>query len=195
MLENKILEALTIFDQINSQDSNILVFQNEKYPKEILYANWLTHWIEKLNPIVSDSLRLASRCQHLKRWAIPREQYAIGLKGYMQWKKELLNFHAEESEKVLISLGIERTLIERVKVINLKKDIKNNPEVQTMEDALCLVTLEFQLEDFSLKHDDEKIITIIKKSWVKMSEPAKILAKSIPYSDRVLKLVLLAIQE
>lgn len=194
MLEKKIIEAIKIFDEINSLDPNRIQFSGEDFPKEFLYANWLTLWVEKLNPLKSDALRLASRCQHLKRWEISREKYPNGLKGYMQWKRELLIFHADESEKVLRSLQFEESLVERVRQINLKQDMRNNSEVQIMEDALCLVTLEFQLEEFSLKHNDEKMIEIIRKSWNKMSHSAREEAKKIAYSPRVLKLVLEAIK-
>ncbi len=194
MLEKKIIVAIKIFDEINSLDPNRIQFHGEDFPKEILYSNWLTLWVEKLNPVKSDALRLASRCQHLKRWEISRDKYPEGLKGYMQWKKELLKFHADESEKVLRNLHIDESIIQQVRKINLKQDIRNNPEVQIMEDALCLVTLEFQLEEFSLKHTDEKMIEIIRKSWNKMSNSARDKAKKITYSPRVLKLVLEAIK-
>jgi hypothetical protein len=194
LLEKKIIEAIKIFDEMNSLDPNRIQFQGNDFPKEILYANWLTLWVEKLSPIISDSLRLASRCQHLKRWEISRDKYPNGLKGYMQWKKELLIFHADESEKVLRSFQIDESLIKQVRQINLKQDMQNNYEVQIIEDALCLVTLEFQLEEFSLKHTDDKIIEIIKKSWQKMSDSAKEEAKKISYNPRVLKLVIEAIK-
>ena len=54
--------------------------------------------------------------------------------------------------------------------INLKQGLHTNADVQTMEDALCLSFLEHELEDFASKHDDAKLIDIIRKTWRKMSE-------------------------
>ena len=62
-----------------------------------------------------------------------------------------------------------------------------------MEDALCLEFLDFQLERFSKKYDDDKLITILKKSWKKMSENGRNLALQISYSDNVLALIKIAI--
>jgi hypothetical protein len=65
--------------------------------------------------------------------------------------------------------------------------------VQTIEDALCLVTLQYQIEGFSLKHDDEKMIGIIQKTWAKMSDRAREEALKLSYSERVLSLIKKAI--
>lgn len=193
MEENLFNKAIELFDKINSQDPNLVEIQGTNKPKELVYAIWLSEWVNKLNPNASIELRLAARCQHIKRWEIPRSKYPEGLKGYTKWKKELAEFHSEEASKILEGLGIDSSTIEKVKSINLKKNLKNNPDVQTIEDALCLVTLEYQMDDFSSKHDDEKMIGIIKKTWEKMSEHAKREALKLKYSDRVLSLIQKAI--
>jgi hypothetical protein len=58
-----------------------------------------------------------------------------------------------------------------------------------MEDALCLSFLEHEYAEFSAKHEDEKVIDIVKKTWGKMSERAHELALSLPLSGRPLDLV------
>lgn len=189
-LFNKAIETI---DQVNSLDPNFVEIEGEKKPREFFYGLWLSEWITKLNPNASEQLRLAARCQHLKRWEIPRSTYPEGLKGYNKWKKDLAVFHSEEAGKILKEVGYDNSTIERVKSINLKKNLKTDSDVQTMEDALCLVTLEFQIEDFSTKHDDEKMIGIIRKTWAKMSELAKQEALKLQYSERVLELIKKAI--
>ena len=186
-------KAIETFDQVNSLDPNFVEIEGEKKPRELFYGLWLSEWITKLNPNASEELRLAARCQHLKRWEIPRSTYSEGLKGYNKWKKDLAVFHSEEAGKILKEVGYDNSTIERVKSINLKKNLKTDSDVQTMEDALCLVTLEFQIEDFSSKHDDEKMIGIIRKTWAKMSELAKQEALKLQYSERVLELIKKAI--
>ena len=47
--------------------------------------------------------------------------------------------------------------------------LKLDPEVQLFEDAICLVFLENEFFDFAQKHDEEKLVTILQKTWKKMS--------------------------
>ncbi|HMX33399.1 MAG TPA: DUF4202 domain-containing protein, partial [Leptospiraceae bacterium] len=131
-------QAIVEFDKANSLDPNLITIGDEQKPRELAYSEWLSDWVQRLNPNASEPLQLAARCQHLKRWEIPRSKYPDGLKGYTKWKKELAEFHAQEGEKILKKIGYDPATIERVKEINLKKNLKSDSEVQTIEDALCL---------------------------------------------------------
>ena len=182
-------QAMEAFNAANSKDPNFIEVNGFEKPYELVYANWLYEWVMKLNPNAKEELQLAAKCQHIKRWEIPRSKYQDGLKGYTKWKKELAEYHAEEASKILKQVGYDDAVIERVRAINLKKNLKTDSDVQTMEDALCLVTLQYQIEGFSLKHDDEKMIGIIKKTWAKMSDRAKEEALKLSYSERVLSLI------
>ena len=182
-------QAMEAFNAANSKDPNFIEVNGFEKPYELVYANWLYEWVMKLNPNAIEQLQLAAKCQHIKRWEIPRSKYQDGLKGYTKWKKELAEYHADEAGKILKQVGYEEAVIERVRAINLKKNLKVDSDVQTMEDALCLVTLQYQIEGFSLKHDDEKMIGIIKKTWAKMSDRAKEEALKLSYSERVLSLI------
>jgi hypothetical protein len=50
-----------------------------------------------------------------------------------------------------------------------KEDLKKNEETQILEDVACLVFLDDQFEAFEKEHDEEKIITILRKTWRKVS--------------------------
>jgi hypothetical protein len=193
MNKNLFSQAIDAFDSANSKDPNFIEVNGFEKPYELIYANWLSEWVMKLNPNASEELQLAAKCQHIKRWEIPRSKYPEGLKGYTKWKKELAEYHAEEASKILKQIGYNDTVVERVKSINLKKNLKTDSDVQTIEDALCLVTLQYQIEGFSLKHDDEKMIGIIQKTWAKMSDRAREEALKLSYSERVLSLIKKAI--
>ena len=193
MNKNLFSQAIDAFDSANSKDPNFIEVNGLEKPYELIYANWLYEWVMKLSPNASEELQLAAKCQHIKRWEIPRSKYPEGLKGYTKWKKELAEYHAEEASKILKEIEYGDTVVERVKSINLKKNIKTDSDVQTMEDALCLVTLQYQIEGFSLKHDDEKMIGIIQKTWAKMSDRAREEALKLSFSERVLSLIKKAI--
>ncbi len=51
-----------------------------------------------------------------------------------------------------------------------KERLKRDPEAQALEDCACLVFLENEFVPFAEKHQDDKIVDIVAKTWVKMSE-------------------------
>jgi len=67
----------------------------------------------------------------------------------------------------------------------LKKELQTNAETQLLEDVICLVFIEFYLEDFALQHTDEKVIDILKKTLRKMSQKAIQQVNNIPLSERI----------
>ena len=58
-----------------------------------------------------------------------------------------------------------------------------------LEDALCLVFLEFQLSALAAKSDDDKMINALRKSWEKMTESAHNEALKLSYGDREKSLI------
>jgi hypothetical protein len=107
----------------------------------------------------------------------------------------LKQFHADKSAAVMHENGYDDAMIDSVRSINLKQDLKSNPNVQKIEDALCLVFLETQFESYLVKWEDDKIIRILKKTWVKMSESAHQAALELDLSDRALDLIRRALAE
>ena len=185
-------QAIAEFDAINQEDPNQDTFEGKNYPKELLYSQRMSACLERFAPDASEAMQLAARAQHIARWSIPRSQYPMDRKGYKRWRKELQIFHADKAKEVLSSLGYEEDLLEQVETLILKKNIKGNPEVQTFEDVICLVFLEFYLEDFLNKNQDytaEKVIKIIQKTWAKMSETGHEAALKLPLSENALQWV------
>jgi len=180
---DKLQIAFDLFDRYNQQDPNLVVWDGKSYPAEYFYALQLYNWVIKLESKPSEQLLLASRCQHIGRWEIPRSHYPDGKTGYLNWRSNLAKFHAEKAGELMLEAGYDEDFIADVKRIILKQKIKLDHEVQTMENALCLVFLEFQFEDFHQKHDEDKLITILRKTWKKMSEPGQQAALTLNYSD------------
>src|SRR5690606_27729542 len=120
------------------------------------------------------------RSQHIGRWKSPRNSYPEGREGYLTWRRELASFHADTAALILAEVGYSEEQIALVRRIILKKKIKVDDEVQTMENALCLVFLEFQYEDFLQKHLPEKVINILKKSLLKMDTNGHQFALTLP---------------
>src|SRR5258706_368951 len=89
--------ALNRFDEENSRDPNLEQSEGAVQPRELVYARRLGEWVEHLCPEASEELRLAARCQHLCRWKIPRETYPMTRTGYLRWRGDLKQFHAEQA--------------------------------------------------------------------------------------------------
>jgi hypothetical protein len=178
---NKLEKAFELFDAYNQQDPHTVRWEGKTYPAEYFYALQLHNWVKKLEPQAKEPLLLASRSQHIGRWKIPRADYPMNKAGYLNWRSSLAKFHAATAADLMKEAGYNENVIEDVQHIILKKNIKADHEVQVMENALCLMFLEFQYADFRSKHDDEKVLRIIRKSWKKMSEPGREAALHLPY--------------
>jgi hypothetical protein len=183
-------EAWRRFDEANGQDPNLLVVDGVSHPQELLYAKRLTDWIIRLAPNASESLLLAARSQHLCRWTIPRHTYEMTRAGYLRWRSDLKQFHARKSAEILREVGYDDATISQVSSLNLKKLLGRDPDCQVLEDALCLVTLQYQLTDLIAKTEPGKMVEILRKTWKKMSAEAHAQALQLPFSEterRVIK--------
>jgi Domain of unknown function (DUF4202) len=177
--------ALRRFDEENSRDPH----QEDGQPRELLYAQRLTNWVLKLCPDASETLLLAARSQHICRWQSPRENYPMTRPGYLKWRADLKKFHAEKSGAILREAGYDEAIVRQVQDLNLKKNFPADPEVRVLEDALCLVFLEFQFAALAAKSDDEKMINALRKSWAKMTEAARAEALKLNYGEREKSLI------
>jgi hypothetical protein len=75
-----------------------------------------------------------------------------------------------------------------------KRGLKTDPDVQLMEDVICLVFLEHYFHDFAPKHDAEKLIPIVQKTWNKMTEQAHEAALQLDLAPNDLAVIQQALQ-
>ncbi len=169
MHNTRLAAALTAFDSANSEDPNLETVAGKPAPKELIYGQRMSRRLALFCPDASEALQLAARSQHICRWKIPRSDYPMDRAGYKRWRLDLAQFHGETAGTILAGLGYDEPLIGRVKDLLLKRGLKRDDEVQILEDVICLVFIEFYLEDFAQKHEEDKLIDIIRKTWNKMS--------------------------
>lgn len=181
--------AIRRFDEENTKDPNTELVDGVPQPRELVYATRLTNWVLRLHPDASEALKLAARCQHLCRWAIPRREYPMDRAGYLKWRTELKKFHAEKSGQILHEVGYDEEVVSQVQALNLKKNFPNDADSRVLEDALCLVFLQYQLTELAAKTDDEKMLNALRKSWNKMTGQARTEALKLSYSPRELELI------
>lgn len=159
---------------------------------ELLYADAMERWLERLVPDASPLMRLAARCQHLERWTVPRDSYPLGKAGYLSWRRGLYIRQADRAQALLIEAGISPMEAAQVHTWVSKTDLTRNAGTQALEDAACLVFLETEISGFAAAHADypaDKFIDIIRKTWRKMSDRGHELALTIPLPPTIAELV------
>ena len=187
--------AIAQFDKANAEDPNTEVVDGTAYPKELLYAQRMTAWLDKLAPDASEALRLAARSQHIRRWELPRSDFPMDRTGYLRWRTTLYRFHADTAGQILRDVGYDAATIERVQTLLRKERLKRDPDVQCLEDVICLVFLESYLLDFAAQQDRDKLINILRRTWKKMSPRGHDAALALDLSPEVRELVAAALAE
>jgi hypothetical protein len=189
MNTNKFERAIEAFDSYNNNDPKKIIWEGTEYAQEHFFALNVFKWVTKLDSKASEALLLASRCQHIGRWEVPRNTYPEGKAGYLNWRTNLAKYHAEKASQILTNIGYGEELIKDVQRILLKQNLKTDPEVQIMENALCLVFLQFEYDEFITRHDDAKVIRILQKTWGKMTDPGRNAALTLSFSKRGTELI------
>ncbi len=188
MSSARLQRALAAIDAVNAGDPHRLRVAGVERPKEIAHAEMVGDWVRRLRPEASEALLLAARAHHIRRWAIPRSSYAEGRAGYFAWRRALHDLHAAEAARILEVEGYDAAVVLRVQNIIRKHNLVNDPEVQTLEDALCLVFLETQFHDLAGRLESGKMIEVVRKTLRKMTAAGReqALRMEITPDDRVL---------
>ena len=102
--------------------------------------------------------------------------------GYHRWRNDLKRKHAGWAGEILSECGFSETEIARVAALIRKEHLKQDAEAQALEDTACLVFLSHYAADFAAKHDEAKMLSILAKTWAKMSARAQqaVLAFDLP---------------
>ena len=182
-------KAFAQFDSYNSNDPNKEEHKGKPYPKELLYAIRMSERLDLFKPASPDYLKLAARCQHIGRWEIPRSSYPMDKKGYLQWRNTLKFHHAKIAGDILTNCSYDAETIDQVKFLLLKKELAKNADTQTLEDVICLVFIQYYLDEFASKHEDEKVVDILRKTMKKMSPSAISEAGKINVSGKIRELI------
>ncbi|NQY65175.1 MAG: DUF4202 domain-containing protein [Alteromonadaceae bacterium] len=189
-MTNSRLEAvLSAIDNINKEDPNQTVVDGISEAKELLYGHYMSACLEQYWQDANELLKIAVRAQHIKRWHLKRAEFDEGKAGYFKWRIALGKFHAETTEAIMLKNGYSTEESQKTAAVIRKEKLKSNSDSQTLEDVACLVFLLHYFDEFSGKHSEEKIISILQKTWGKMSEKAHDIALSFALPEHLAKLV------
>lgn len=177
--------VIQAIDDANAKDPNLV----DGRPAELVYGERMSAALEGFAPGSSDLLRIAARGQHIERWTSPRSSYPDGKTGYFQWRNNLKQHHARRLGEIMQAAGYDNEACARVGALVRKEKLRTDAEAQTLEDVVCVVFLLHYGADFVAKHDDDKCIDIIRKTWAKVSEPGREAALKLPLSGRLAELI------
>lgn len=188
-MSTPLTRVLSRIDAENRQDPRVEATAQGDMPVELLYGQRMSEMLESFVPSASDALRIAARAQHIRRWDVPRDTYPRDRKGYLTWRVALGKHHAEVTARLMRDEGMEQDLITRVTGLLQKRSLKTDPEMQRLEDVICLVFLRYYFADFAAKHPKAKVIDIVQKTWRKMSDAGHEAALKLPLRTETQALV------
>lgn len=168
-------DAIAAIDAANADDPATLLVDDAPRPKEQTHAEMMTAWVLRLRPDASETLLLAARAHHLRRWMIPRDAFPAGRSAYLRWRRALHHVHAELAAAILEQHGYRRAEVERVHALIAKETLlqQGDEEAQTLEDALSLVFFQTQLESTMPDLDERQQRRVVGRTWRKMSPAAQ----------------------
>jgi len=187
-------KAVSAIDAAHALDPNKVTIDGTEIPYELHYAQKCTSYLEKRHPTASEPLRLAIRAQHFRRWEVPRASYPMTRPGYYAWRTFLKTRQASLVEAICLESGYSAEDAETVGKLIRKEGLKDNEETMVLEDVACLVFLDDQFEAFEKEHDEEKILGILRKTWAKMTERGRELAREVRMDDRGQELMAKALE-
>ena len=189
MNDGRLDAVLEAIDEANGRDPRREVFDGKERGVEQAYGLRMSRALAQLYPDASELLRIAARGQHIERWTSPRDAYPEGREGYLRWRTELKRFHASRVGEIMAAAGYGPDDVAHVESLIRKHRLKRDPEAQALEDVVCVVFLEDYFSDFAAKHEDAKVIDILRKTWPKMSPHGQEMALRLNLPPKAVELV------
>jgi Domain of unknown function (DUF4202) len=185
--------ATAAIDTANADDPNLVDVQGALVPLALAHGRLATKWALVLDPRADESILLACRAHHLRRWEVPRSTYPEGKAGYLRWRKDQKARHAADVADLLLAAGYEQPVVEGVQSLIRREHLPTDPAAQVVEDAACLVFLETQLDSFAAANEHGRVLDVIRRTARKMSSPGRALIGQIGLSQQQMELLTAAL--
>jgi hypothetical protein len=187
-------KALELIDTAHREDPNKIEVNGTSVPYEMHYAQKMTKFLEMHSPSADPLVRTAARAQHFRRWEVPRDSYPRTRPGYFAWRTFLKKRQSEQVKQICLDCAYSEEEASKVAALVAKEDLKKgegkgDAHTQVIEDVACLVFLDDQFDEFEKGHDEDKIIGILQKTWVKMGKRGQELALQMDLSDRAKEMI------
>lgn len=177
---SRLESATAAIDAANADDPSEVTVRGETLPLALTHGRLAAEWVCRLSPGAADTVVLAARAHHLRRWEVPRSTYPEGRAGYLRWRRDQKRRHADDVAGLLRDAGYAAHEIERVQALVRRDGLGSDPDAQLVEDAACLVFLETQLADVASRFDRDHLLEVIRKTARKMSPDALAAVADLP---------------
>src|SRR5262245_40816752 len=87
--------VIAAIDTANAADPNSIEVDGQRQQAELVYGRRMSATLTRMARAASEPLRIAARGQHIERWRSPRNSYPDGRAGYLKWRKDLKDVHAQ----------------------------------------------------------------------------------------------------
>lgn len=176
--EAAVAAVLAAIDAANALDPSREAEGGRDWPAALLYGMRMSAELAAQAPEASPLLRIAARGQHVERWLLPRSAYPEGRAGYLAWRTEQARRHARRLDGMMAAAGFPEADRERVGRLVRKEGLRRDPEVQRLEDVICLVFLRHYLAPFAARHPAEEVARILGRTARKMSAGGRARARA-----------------
>ena len=170
-MTDKLAAVLRDIDTLNSADPRTETVDGKARPRELVYAERMSDCLAKMYPGASETLQIAARAQHVRRWEIPRDSHPLGRAGYNAWRAQCRDHHAKLAFTVMLRHGYDAGAIAQVAKIIRKEELKTDAESQALENVVGAVFVAYYLAGFLADHadyDEAKLLGILARTLRKM---------------------------
>lgn len=168
-MTQKLDQAFARIDEANAADPHL----ENGQPAELLYGQRMTAEQQLLYPDASEPLQIACRGQHIERWKLPRKDYPMDRKGYLEWRVEQGRRHAARVAAIMRDVGYPEAEADRAEKMLRKEGIKRDDEVQALEDVAVFTFMRHYMAPFSETQTEEEMDRIVRLTARKMSAMAR----------------------
>jgi len=195
VLRDKLEKAMALIDEANSKDPSRVTWEGEKVPYRLLYSQWLTEWVQKMDPKASDELLLLARGRNVEGWRlseIKRDDYAPNTAGVRQWEMDRRKWQAGRLVSIMKDAGYSEASCKLVEDVMADKGIPDPRDirvydlvgplgminyrlleqasmVQTLRDADALVFMERSFPQMVAALEADKVLEQLKRELARVS--------------------------
>ena len=172
--------VLNKIDDANRRDPKSEPDDGGAKPSALLYGERMSLVLQEFAEAPSEELQIAVRGQHIERWTRARKDYPEGRTGYLQWRRDAAEFHAQRLAEIMASEGYPADARDRVGKLVRKLGLKTDDGAQTLEDVACLVFMRWYFAPFAPSRTPEELVPIVQKTAKKMSARGREAALKLP---------------
>jgi Domain of unknown function (DUF4202) len=103
----RLANVIEAIDGANARDPNKIEHEGRLEPAELVYGWRMSATLARMSTEAPVHLRIAARGQHIERWTVHRNSYPAGRIGYLRWRRDLQDFHANRIGEVMAIAGYD----------------------------------------------------------------------------------------